>query len=352
MQISAAWFALAILCHGVLASCGSEPVVFTQGREQHSQRGEGRPLDADAVGADPDEAIVDRSDEPIDPGFSEAHTADEGSGFGQEPTTDGSSILGSEAKTPVVESAAPPAVDQVTNQQSEATDGADMSGAPPDRMDVTSEVLTITDIRDLCGRLPRQSRTVDVVFPSRIGSCTWNEDGNLDPVDGVVRARSEETVSLALQDQETLCGIRIESPEQEVIFDDELFLTFNDAVLLSSYDYNAHFSLEDGFFFYNWESLIGGYNPGQYPLLGSYCLGGDASAPSLCEVPSSESLGRFFLDVGGQEAEKLSFLAKQQKRADLGLIITGDDDQNDCSHSQITIGVELSTVSWPTTVTP
>ncbi len=196
-----------------------------------------------------------------------------------------------------------------------------------------------------CDNTTPTSRQVQIVFEENLEGCFWGEQGNLDPVDGIITARLEETKELSLQPGETLCSLSVSAQEDFLIFDDELFLTLNDAVMLSSYDYSDRFNSENGLFIYNWNQLTQAYNPGPNDDPNPYCLGEADAQGSSCNVPQTTTVGRFSMSIGGDAAARLATRVKEQERATLGLIISGDDEDTDCKHSKITLNVTLETVS-------
>lgn len=368
MHYRAAWVPFCFLFQISLVSCGPDAAAFTQTGSRVRDTAAGPvPFEADATAAgtgslssaspgsgaeqlsdDVSEGADSSSTQPVQVAAADAT----GSGGDLDEPLAGAGLAGEQTVSGAGAQTVGPQTGTGSVPENPANGLPGAGNDSPEIIDVTAEILTLSDIRDLCRSMPHQTKVIDVVFPARNAGCLWNQGGNLGPVDGIVQARSEEIVSLELEETETLCGIRFESPAQEIIFDDELFLTFNDAILLSSYNYNAHFSLQDGFYMYAWEALIGGFNPGTYLPSESYCLGTGTPAPSVCEIPVTDTRGRFLLDVATEEAEKLSLLSKQQRRADIGLIITGDNDKKDCSHSEITVQVELTTVGGPALVVP
>ncbi len=201
------------------------------------------------------------------------------------------------------------------------------------------------EIAALCASNRLRTRTIPVVFAEQNGGCQWGQNGNLGARDGIVRARLEQSFELELRRNETLCGFSINSPEQQISFDDEMTLTFNDQVLMSSYNYNDLYQEQDGLFEYSWTRIIDAFNPGPATPVNPYCLGNSAGSPATCTVPQTQISGIFSLAVPELESLKLSRIASEQNRAQLGLIITGDDDSADCSHSEISMTVEVKYVN-------
>ncbi len=276
----------------------------------------------------------------------EGVAADDPAGAGEEGAGSSSDVLatilglesaGEATSDPVEETMTPEAGDDIVVDVEEIT--------------VVPE-LSLGLIQDICMSKPATLKSIEITFPAYTEGCAWEQGDNLDPVDGVARARVEEYVPLELAQDETLCGVAFSSDQQQIYFDDELLLTFNDAILMSSYNYNDRFTTDNGLVFYNWPGLIDGFNPGKYKSTASYCIGDRNGTDPGCQVPITNTTGQFQLTVAQSDAEKLSLLAKQEGRADVGLVITGDNDSNDCKHSEIRVTVDVMTVSGSPTIVP
>lgn len=195
---------------------------------------------------------------------------------------------------------------------------------------------------ELCSSAAVQTRTVSLVFEERRSSCPWSMGDNLSARDSSVRSRIEDVRSLGLESGSTLCGLSISSKVQDIQFDDEMILTFNDRILMASYDYTYLFNQSDGHFQYSWSQLTGAFNPGPSTPWKPYCLGGITDGTeSSCKVPKTQTVGSFELKVPLEDSFKLSAVAKEQGKAQIGLIVTGDNDDGDCSHSEISLEVEM-----------
>ncbi len=210
------------------------------------------------------------------------------------------------------------------------------------------EIVTTEDVVDHCATAAAQTQTFRLVFEEKDESCAWKKNGNKSKKDGKVRARAEEYFNIALGEGDLLCDLSVSSPVQNLRFDDELFVTFNDLILLSSYNYNSHFDVvdpesEDLTHIYSWENLIGGFNPGKTSYDSTYCLG-EGEEGSSCQVPNSQTTGAFSLMLSEEKGAMLGLSALEHGSADIGLIVTGDNDNSDCQHTEIVLDVSLTTV--------
>ena len=221
--------------------------------------------------------------------------------------------------------------------------------AQPETQQAAQQVAqptTVDDVLDACTSGTKVTRTVKVEFAENTGTCAFGTAGNSSRLDGKVRARLEKYVNIALPENDLICDVRISSANQSLKFDDEIFLTFNNIILLSSYNYNNRFSVVSGAaetpaYQYSWQKLIGGFNPGQQHADGGYCLG-EGQLGSSCNIPVTQTVGNFALELGQRESAFLGLSAASSKQAKVGFIVTGDNDSSDCKHSKISVDVHLT----------
>ena len=78
-----------------------------------------------------------------------------------------------------------------------------------------------------------------------LGACPWGQGDNLGQSGGVMAARHE--VSLALEPPEgaVLCSTTFEVPESSMYYDDQLYVLFNDVVILAPGDWSGLLPSED-----------------------------------------------------------------------------------------------------------
>lgn len=219
----------------------------------------------------------------------------------------------------------------------------------PDPLPSEAPIESVGDVLARCDGANVSTRTVQVIFEEQTETCAWGVQGNRSTRDGVVRARAEKFVDLPLNQNELICSVGLSSTTQQITFDDELFLTFNGIVLLSSYDYNDRFpSYENNenvtSYLFDWDRLIGGFNPGPNSPAQEYCLG-SGEPGAFCSIPKTQSVGSFALALSDRDSALLGYSAKKNQEAKVGLVVTGDNDSStDCKHSRMVIDVTISSV--------
>ena len=190
--------------------------------------------------------------------------------------------------------------------------------------------------------------TLQIRFDAREPGCDWGEDGNLEPDGGVVTARAEEAEPLVLTDVaicDMLFDFEPDDEEQNIRYDDNFFLTFDDVVLAASYGPMVdEFDAEGTFRLYDWDDIAG------YPFsfdedIPTYCLG-EEEGLSSCEVPPPERNGPIAIELHPTIVNGLAQRAYAEQRYEFGFVTLGDDEPDeDCSHGAFEFRVEVSYIA-------
>ena len=176
-------------------------------------------------------------------------------------------------------------------------------------------------------------------FGARSG-CDWNTDGNGAPINEFNQARAVESRMLDMPAGAPVCGLALQSESDSLWFDDHVTLTLNDYVLVgggSGYPMER-LPQEGGLYRFDWASLLG--TPFEDRGAAYWCLGGD----STCVVPHTEQHGRLTLDLDEASLAELTAAVRDAPDMVFGLRTFGDDNDSDCSHSEVRLVVEVQTV--------
>lgn len=240
--------------------------------------------------------------------------------------------------------------------------------SPEDIGDEVEEVITKCTDAAANGQLLTQQVVVN--FPAAI-ECSFNEEGqsaadinqygNGPRENARIRARIEQYQSVNLPSEGTICDIDFNFPEQVMEYDDEIFLTMNNYVLMSSTNYSTQSGSLDyingliinpsGLMEYKWMGENGLYNLYyNQDVTPKYCLGVSPLDPlynDKCEIPATETFGQLKLDIPSTEIIKIgvSSMANQnipQSQIQFGFITTGDNDDGDCEHSAYSFDVTVT----------
>lgn len=203
-----------------------------------------------------------------------------------------------------------------------------------------------------------KSKVIPLLFPAKTKKCDFEKYGNLKRKDGIIRARREEFVELPLQGMTRLCSMKFTAEKQLMKFDDEILITLNRKVVVSSQDFSINskdqagdqvfptgFRVDaDGIVSYKWLSPNGLQNQEYHGgKLTRYCLGLDPNSPTFdqtCQIPQTDTNGTMSFSLPQDAFLKLAMKAglvfdkelQQLPKATLGFITTGDNDDSDCQH--------------------
>lgn len=179
-----------------------------------------------------------------------------------------------------------------------------------------------------------------IVYPASKG-CRWNVDGNFGKVNGrPYNARREELKTISIPATQRICEFSLSSLESQLYYDDALYLTVNNAIILGSMvqPFIPKDPVIQNLYIWDW-SKIGGGGPPWAPLE-KICFG------SKCDLPPTQTTGKLNFVMGPQKGFEFTKYLKEKSSLDIKLITTGDDDATkDCSHSLMTFNVDISTVA-------
>ena len=225
-------------------------------------------------------------------------------------------------------------------------DSGDTDTTDTDTTDTDTSDTDTPSIAERCEDETRREITLPIEFPAREPGCDWGENGNLDPAASVVTARAEEYASLLLKDV-VICDLVFDfepddDERQNIRYDDNFFLTFDDVVLAASYaPMVERFDAEGTFRLYEWDEIAGYYFSFDEDIP-TYCLG-EAEGLSACEVPPPEEYGPIAIELHPTLVNGLAQRAHEESRYEFGFITLGDDEPyEDCSHGDFEFRVEVS----------
>ena len=250
---------------------------------------------------------------------------------GSSPTKDGTAANGSDAKLGGADGTNPIAA----GDQSQLGPNGSTIGGGSGTLSASS---TAADVQRTCASATLKKLQKKLFFPAR-RDCQWKENGNLGRDNGRMQARESQKLSLALPGKIVLCELSMKSAETNFEYDDSILLTLGQTILLHSTDaLTAILPSSGGLYQWDWDSLKGK----QYNFEGKpYCLGGE----SQCKIPTTETVGAVSLDFDTKALAPLAVKLLGTQSLDFTMIATGDNDDGDCRHTDITFDVSISYVS-------
>lgn len=170
-------------------------------------------------------------------------------------------------------------------------------------------------------------------------TCSFGSNGNLSRKDGFFRAYLRQTQVVSLPEGAILCGITLDHQPAAMRYDDEMFFSVNNKLLLATKDYSEIFPKTDFFLSFSWDNLVNK----TYDSLDErkvFCAGAEEGISS-CVVPATETQGNIEMKFSEQMNAQLSQALRADKDLTFEWITTGDNDNSDCRHTEIDLGLEL-----------
>lgn len=197
-------------------------------------------------------------------------------------------------------------------------------------------------IRELCTDLDKAIiKTTRLEFPST-RECKWNENGNLAKRDRYFQAISTQEGTVSLPDGYAVCEMQMQSATSNLRYDDYLILTAEDYVVLSTNDglLAGPISDENVGIWRKWEfDDIKGSVWGEQNVT---CFG--ISDQDKCVAPGHDTQGELDLVFEADELSDLSSVVYDRRKLSVKLSIFGDNDEQDCEHTGVSLDVRLKMV--------
>lgn len=199
------------------------------------------------------------------------------------------------------------------------TDGSGIGDSP----NAPGTTPASTTLAKECKGANVKSDSTTVNIPANVGArCSWGSQDNVGQKGGRITARIERNFPIEISKSRKICSMSIDAGSQTMRYDDQLFLTLNKNVLLSSTTETKNLSDgTNGFKQFSWSPLI------DKPSGESdkYC------APAVkCSLPKTEQSGNFNFSIESYASSRL-FSSLAGADLNIGLIVTGDDDlRKDC----------------------
>lgn len=221
--------------------------------------------------------------------------------------------------------------DAVANDPAAADDGTTNSDATTDGDGLPAA----------CSTRPMQTKQEALVFPEIAPgtTCSFGSGENLSKRNGYFRAYLRQTQIVSLPEGAILCGISLEHQPAAMRYDDEMFFSVNNKLLLATKDYSEYFPKTDFFRSFSWANLK---NKVYDPLddRNVFCAGAEEGI-SDCKVPPTETQGNIEMKFSDEMNKILSQALQADNKLTFEWITTGDDDNSDCRHSEIDLSLGL-----------
>ena len=231
-------------------------------------------------------------------------------------------------------------------------DGGNADGSNPHECKDPKE-----EIIDICERYELLSLEQELFYPERM-DCSFKPkrhhrhhyhsdtlddltEGNLHRKDRYLQAREWQTRQVELPENAVICGMEIVSKQDQIQYDDFLIFTIDDRILmLSNNELLRKMPKKDGVYHWDFDAIKGR----KYGFDGDrYCLGNDSS----CIFPGHDKQGSVNFSVGTSAIAAVSASLQGQTTYNFSAIATGDNDDEDCWHTDLELDVKIRYVLKP-----
>ncbi len=175
--------------------------------------------------------------------------------------------------------------------------------------------------------------------------CRFGQGDNLPIKDEFVTARESQTIAATLPQDSVVCDINLESVQADLHYDDFLFITLNNDILVASETGFANlFTPVNGLKPWDWLKLRGqsfALTKGAQQGV-AYCLN-----DGNCTMPGHDEIGAFKYNVNLEEIPAMAAKILNEKKMDFTVIATGDNDPADCDHSSFNLNLTVDFAPLP-----
>ena len=190
-------------------------------------------------------------------------------------------------------------------------------------------------------------KKTSLTYPER-KDCSWNKNENLGPKNGFVQAYETSSNFVTIPKGAVICGFEIKSSmdqvtkqAQNIHYDDFLFLLLDDNVIFSSNSSVSNFLSS---------KTAGGAKQFDFTKVrgkqlvsfesGAYCLEG-----ATCVIPGHDKRGPIDLSLASEASSQIALSSLGKDKIDINFVAIGDNDPEDCFHSDIALDVTLEYVT-------
>ncbi len=167
--------------------------------------------------------------------------------------------------------------------------------------------------------------------------CNFGVAPNLNAKDAFIQAYEISEGNISIPDGAVICNLSLQSePNAQIHYDDFIFLAIEDQVIFGS-NIEVTKRLDQKSSIYQWDwSKIAGTSIDSFEA-NYYCLGNQAS----CVLPPHDTAGPISLQLDSQDIAPLALAVAGKSQLQANLIATGDNDNEDCMHTDLNLAVEI-----------
>lgn len=254
------------------------------------------------------------------------------------------STASADSKTNIGPASAPPSrveekKDEVTTENQTEVRNTPVDPAKADPVAAKADPVTTkaAELAAACKGAGVKTDRLTVLIPSNSGArCPYAMGDNLTKASAKIRARIELSYPSNIPKTRKLCSMTMDAGILKMDYNDQLFLSLNKNVILSSSTEVGKLTADTtGFKQYNWELIKNGLSEGNV----KYC------GPKVdCQLPENNATGKFMFSISNEAGNSL-FSSIIGSDINFGLVLTGDNDDEDCNLGQnLQLGIDYTYV--------
>ena len=193
------------------------------------------------------------------------------------------------------------------------------------------------DLAKACKGAGVKTDRTSIFIPSNSGArCPYGMGDNLSKAAAKIRARIEASYPTNIPKTRKLCSMAMDAGILKMDYNDQLILSLNKSVILSSSNEVEKLTADStGFKKYSWDLIKDSLSDGN----SKYC------GPKVdCQLPANNATGKLSFTITNEAGNGL-FTSVLGSDISLGLVLTGDNDDTDCNLGQnLQLNVEYTYV--------
>ena len=201
----------------------------------------------------------------------------------------------------------------------------------------TAQTPPVTIVKAACSNSSQQKRKVDFFFPKPNKTCDWSVNGNLLAKNNYFQGRIEQEQILDLGPGTIICDVKFNFAEQTFLYDDHVLMTFNNAIIASSYNFTSQLPSQNGLLRYDWALMAGMY--WDHSKEGVFCPN-----QGQCSWPATDTPGKILMNYPAQLFQGLMAEDINRNQHSIKFVSIGDNDNLDCEHSDLNFSIDVSYV--------
>ena len=195
-----------------------------------------------------------------------------------------------------------------------------------------SKTLTTEQVIARCNNKKPKTLTKVIEYPPREG-CNWGIGENNKKNNGYLSAMEIQTSTIQLPKDSIICNISLASREEFIQYDDHIALVMDDFQLMVSFDNSKYYDTNDRLLKWDWLKVRNTRTDDDT----IYCAG-------QCTLPKTQQKGIVSIKMNSKNIAELATAIQAKKSVEMQMISIGDNDDKDCSHSGLTLDVEVEYV--------